>query len=41
MNNSSMKSAFAALCAAVVSASATAGVCKIGDTEYDTLQEAL
>jgi len=40
MNNSSMKSVFAALCAAVVSASATAGVCKIGNTEYDTLQEA-
>ena len=40
MNNSSMMSAFAALCAAMVSASATAGVCKIGNTEYDTLQEA-
>ena len=34
-------SAFAALCAAVVSASATAGVCKIGNTEYDTLHAAV
>lgn len=41
MNNSSMISAFAALCAAVVSASATAGVCRIGDTEYDTLHAAV
>ena len=38
--NSNPKHLFAALCAAVVSASATAGVCKIGTTEYDSLQEA-
>ena len=38
--NSNPKHLFAALCAAMVSASATAGVCKIGNTEYDTLQEA-
>ena len=41
MNNSRMKSVFAALCAVVVSASATAGVCKIGNTEYDTLHAAV
>ena len=42
MNNSSKaKSVFVALCAAVVSASATAGVCKIGNTEYDTFDAAV
>ena len=38
--NSNPRHLFAAMCAAVISASATAGVCKIGTTEYDTLQEA-